>query len=788
VQPVYLKIVTWAVFFSAYYTVVLTAVGHLTSDGLSAKGLVLAAIAVLIAPIGIVRVRRSEAWKKSLLFFARGREDLWEGADRRQLRFGVVLLAATGLFLELAVIRWHSSTIPMFAFYKNFSLLACFAGLGFGYAMSSVRGNFLVHTLWLLVLQVTCLLLLRYGAGEAVSYLMSSPIGEQTNMGVRSISLEGVGLSWIVSLLPVYGLLIAVFSTTVAMFIPIGHLTGRIMDRLPRLEAYGLNLAGSIAGVVGFTAISFLWAPPLPWFVPVAVVFILLVGENRADRIATVSALAVLVGVISWPTDPTSHRIYSPYQLIERTMEPSTGLMRILSGGTYFQKVYDFSERNRNRDSPELSGIRKYYDLPYTLATSLDRVVIVGAGSGNDAAAALRAGAHHVDAVEIDPAIIALGREYHPEKPYSDARVNPVVNDARTFFRTSGDEYDAIVYGVLDSHTQLSQGTSVRIDSFVYTLEGFREGFARLKEDGIFYVSFALLSESQGGRILAMMKQISGADPLVVHVKYDAPTTAAFILRKGGSTDEWRKRVVDMGFDDVTEMYMTHSNGVDVPTDDWPFFYMIKRVYPVSYLPALGIILLLTIAMGRPLLFGTPFRTSSMLFFFLGAAFMLLETKAITELGLLFGNTWMVISVVIVAILTMAFFANLAIERLQFRSVGALYVALLVATMLAYASYGVSFTTSYALQKIISVVILTVPLLFSGMVFSTELARSDVDVSQSLGYNILGALFGGLLEYNSMYFGFSFLFLLAAGFYVAAMLVSTLSAKAVLVVPSRLQA
>jgi hypothetical protein len=32
----------------------------------------------------------------------------------------------------------------------------------------------------------------------------------------------------------------------------------------------------------------------------------------------------------------------------------------------------------------------------------------------------------------------------------------------------------------------------------------------------------------------------------------------------------------------------------------------------------------------------------------------------------------------------------------------------------------------------------------------------------------MGALFGGLMEYNSMYFGFAFLYLLAIGFYFLA--------------------
>jgi hypothetical protein len=42
-----------------------------------------------------------------------------------------------------------------------------------------------------------------------------------------------------------------------------------------------------------------------------------------------------------------------------------------------------------------------------------------------------------VDAVEIDPAIMALGRANHPEHPYDDARVNVINDDARTFFRNA---------------------------------------------------------------------------------------------------------------------------------------------------------------------------------------------------------------------------------------------------------------------------------------------------------------------------------------------------------------
>jgi hypothetical protein len=45
-----------------------------------------------------------------------------------------------------------------------------------------------------------------------------------------------------------------------------------------------------------------------------------------------------------------------------------------------------------------------------------------------------------------------------------------------------------------------------------------------------------------------------------------------------------------------------------------------------------------------------------------------------------------------------------------------------------------------------------------------------------MSMNLMGALIGGVLEYNSMYFGFQFLYLLAIGLYAAALL-STLAVR-----------
>jgi hypothetical protein len=55
------------------------------------------------------------------------------------------------------------------------------------------------------------------------------------------------------------------------------------------------------------------------------------------------------------------------------------------------------------------------------------------------------------------------------------------------------------------------------------------------------------------------------------------------------------------------------------------------------------------------------------------------------------------------------------------------------------------------------------------MVFSM-LLRSIDDVSGALAANLLGAICGGLLEHNAMYFGFLFLYCVAVDIYGAAFL------------------
>ena len=152
---------------------------------------------------------------------------------------------------------------------------------------------------------------------------------------------------------------------------------------------------------------------------------------------------------------------------------------------------------------------------------------------------------------------------------------------------------------------------------------------------------------------------------------------------------------------------------------------------------------------------------------------MLVETKGITEIAKIYGSTWIVVSIVIAAVLFMSFIANLIVMKKFKISLILTYSLLLISLIIGYYLFTQGAATmSSSVNKIIMPIILTLPILFSGIAFSKELLKLQ-SISQALSSNILGAMLGGFLEYNSMYFGFSSLYILAGAIYISAFLFST---------------
>jgi spermidine synthase len=698
-------------------------------------------------------LRRLEATVDTL---SEDQADLVDRLPERWVDAAIAGSAALSLVLELVLIRWQGLVLPVFGLYKNFGLLACFAGLGLGYSLSRRRQLPLVLTLPLLVWQMVLFVTMQSGPEGWRLGVTATPLLEQLNMGTSVADS-------VPKYLAVMDLLAVSFLLTSLAFVPVGQLCGRLMDRrADKLRAYGLNLLGSLAGIVFTLGLSYLWTPPVTWF---AVCFGALAAFQAFDRRPLVFASAcALVGVVvlTWPTAFLWEQVYSPYQLIQRGPGPR-GLSVLNAGGLYYQRINDLAT-----NVEQYKPVVKYYEFPFRAAGRPGDVAIVGAGTGNDVAAALQAGADRVDAIEIDPAILAFGKAYHPNEPYKDPRVHAIVNDARTHLRTTDRTYDTIVYGLLDSHTLLSSASSVRLDSFVYTVEGLKESRARLKDGGLLSLSFCVMAPELGRKFYLMLEEAFGRPPVCIEARYDL--SVIFLARNGAPVRLDPKVLEASGFHDVTAKYADPALKADVSTDDWPFVYMPKRVYPYSYLAVVAMMLALSLLLVGVLAPARP-RRGQAPFFLLGAGFMLVETKSITELGLTFGNTWHVIGVVIAGILAMAFLGNLVVRRWEFKREGLLYLPLLASLALGWFIAGRGGFPSTLPGRLAALVVLTSPLFFSGLVFST-LLRSTADLSGAMAANLIGVIVGGILEYNSMYFGFRALYLMAMVLYGAAYLTS----------------
>jgi len=140
---------------------------------------------------------------------AAGQAHFLDKLDLKYVDLAIVASAALSLFLELALIRWQSSILAFLAFYKNFTLIACFAGLGLGYALASRSRIPLLVVIPLLVWQFGFMLML----GLVPGMFHVNPFREQLTMGVGTDLPRAILL---------YALLTVIFLSSAMIFLPVG--------------------------------------------------------------------------------------------------------------------------------------------------------------------------------------------------------------------------------------------------------------------------------------------------------------------------------------------------------------------------------------------------------------------------------------------------------------------------------------------------------------------------------------------------------------------------------------
>jgi spermidine synthase len=387
--------------------------------------------------------------------------------------------------------------------------------------------------------------------------------------------------------------------------------------------------------------------------------------------------------------------------------------------------------------------------------------LIIGAGTGNDTAAALRGGVQSIDSVDIDSAILNIGVAQHPDRPYDDPRVHRYVDDGRAFLRRSTTTYDLIVFAQTDSFVLVGNSANVRLESFLFTEEAFASAKAHLAPDGVFVLYNAYRERWLVDRYAATLREVFALEPVT---RTYPQFGSAFRAWLAVSTTPAARPGENAAAETIAPAL-----------DDWPFPYLHDRAIAPRYLVALA--LLLVFAAGAVTL--TAARTGARLlsfsphFFVLGVAFLLLETRSLVTFSLLFGTTWTVNALAFFGILVVVLAAIGVNARFRIRRAWPIYAAIFGALALnalipptallfdpAWLRYGLAAALVFA------------PIFFANVAFSYSF-KDSAAADAAFASNVVGAMVGGVLEWIALVTGYQSLIALAAVLYLAAFLLAT---------------
>ncbi len=653
----------------------------------------------------------------------------------------------------MAFIRQVPAEVRAISYFTNLMLMAAFFGLGVGCMLQHRRSLAWAFPAGLGAMCAFVLAtrgLVLYSEATQVHYWLQY---EQALAAAPQVALFPAALT--------------VFIAAALPFVALGQALAEAMDRFPRLVAYGWDIAGSLAGTLLFALGAWLQVPP--WFWPPLVGAVLAIFVFRGPGLKIAALLAG--GLFFLFANSTLPAQWSPYYFVQHQEEK--GGLRVWVNSSFHQFAVDFSETDPDHAEMRKHALEKFtipYDIyrQYHDGKSPERILILGAGTGNDVNVALKNGAKAVVAVEIDPVILELGKEYNGSKPYDNPAVTAVVDDARHYLKTAEGPFDLVVLGTLDSQTLLSGHANLRLENYVYTAESFTEVRRLLAEGGMVAAYYSVFEERSPwlfARLYSTMKEAFGKQTRLHR------TDSKFLFN-----------TVIMGSRDLPVFEDSPGNreafGNDFPsTDDWPYLYLEKPTVAPLYLKLLAAIMVLIAGAFLLLRKLHPVRGLHANFLLLGVGFTLMESAAIVRLALLFGSTWTVNAVVFAAVLFMIFVANASVLKGFAPSLKAAWVGLFLAVLVNWIfPPSLLLELGAPLRALACGVLIGLPVYFAAICFS-RLFATEATTGYALGLNLVGAMAGGLIEYVSMLTGMRDVWLVVLAVYLLACLATVRRAR-----------
>jgi spermidine synthase len=666
------------------------------------------------------------------------------------IRWELFLASFIILFQELILIRWLPAQVRVLSYFPNIILLSAFLGLGIGCLRSNKPSLIWLWPISLLVITISAIL------GSKIAFTQES-ISEYLWLLYYDLP-ENAFVYKDVKLPIIVGFVLSGIS-----FIPLGQFVAcRIQEfnhhSLP-LWGYIWDILGSLTGVITFSIVGYLEIFPLYWFTLIFIVGLFFFYKER-NLIVVYMLIAAIICTLVFINEKALH--YSPYYAI--SFERYENILHVTTNGSFHQSgvnlKYDTKLENKS-----LIHVREGYHLPYRFMEGTPKkALVLGAGTGNDVAVMLDEGVEQIDIVEIDPFIIELGYELHPNSPYKAENVNVFNTDARTFLNNTKENYDLIVFGTLDSMTRLSALSNVRLDNYVYTLNCIRKARSLLKQNGGIVMYFMSQTSYIDQKLRAILAEAFGQTPMIIE-EYFGLFNRIYLAGPAFDTQINKERMLVSADDNYSFM-----DARNIPTDDWPYLYLSDRKISTFYLTLIGIIILITILsislssghMRKSIFAGVNIDIQMFLF---GFAFLLIETSYITKMSLVWGATWITSAVVFTSILLMILLSTIN-AQLRPLPMKISAVFLILALICAYFfPFEILLSQIFIIKLISSIIIVGTPIFFAGMCFALlfkQRKRADL----AFGWNLIGAVMGGLAEYLTMITGFKALLLIAIATYL----------------------
>ena len=268
---------------------------------------------------------------------------------------------------------------------------------------------------------------------------------------------------------------------------------------------------------------------------------------------------------------------------------------------------------------PDLRKSTQY--LPYTFVNK-SNALIIGPGGGVDVLTALMGGVNHIYAVEVNPSIVEIVKDYSAFSGgiYTDYdNVHVSIDEGRSFLKRSDEKFDIIMLDIPVSKT--AQGTFgyALAENYLFTTDSFKDYLDHLSDDG--FLTIVAHNEAEIYKLTSIAFKVLGAQGLSNYqimqrmavvgsdlTGHSHSSLPIFILKKTAITTSQAELInakasemeLDVSFaplqgeipaDPVLKALYFDSLSIDelvsqalfnmqAPTDDSPFFYNFELGVP----------------------------------------------------------------------------------------------------------------------------------------------------------------------------------------------------------------